>query len=306
MVAGIMALTMSGCSGWFYSSDVLRVMQFNIKVGDAASVSGRVEGLKTIVKKYNPDVIGFQEVNPAWREQLDGAVFDSKWTGIGEVRAEGEEATPIYFRNDRFELLDSGTFWLSETPDVFGSKMPDANYARVATWVKLKNLQNGKVFVHINTHLDHNGNNDSKVGNAIREAQTKVLMRFAYSQGDVPMILTGDFNQTMTSSKGTYYAPYQLITGMQEFELEDGSSVKMDFKNTRLTAADTVDEDKIATMTRYFDVNNEKYYDPSHQPIDYVFYSAGDFTALLYSSFMPTVKGVDVSDHLGLYCELKY
>ena len=301
-------LTAAGCCGCAtrdgngsVDGEMLKVMQFNIKVGNEESVAPRVAGLKRLIKERTPDIIGFQEVSPAWREQIDKYILNAGWMGVGEYRNYGEEGTPIYFRTDKYELVDSGTFWLSDTPDAYGSAFPDVNCVRIATWVKLRSKATGNIFVHVNTHLDHNGKNDSDTAKAIRIRQTEVLLRFVHSLGDLPVLLTGDLNQGM-SSNGKNYKFYKLITGETEIELEDGTTAAMRFSNTRLKAARTVDEDHIASMTRYFDENDTKY-DPAHQPIDYVFYTEGDFTPLLYSTFMPFVDGVEVSDHLGLYCE---
>lgn len=299
----ILITTFAGCFGG-KDDGIVRVMQFNIKVGNAESVAPRVSGLKKLIEERDPDIIGFQEVTTAWREQLDKKVLTKKWAGVGELRREGEEATPVYYRKDKFKLLDSGTFWLSPSPDVPASSFEGANYPRIASWAKLQNKKTGYVFVHVNTHLDHNGDNDSATAREIRTAQTEVLLRFIDSLGDVPVIMTGDFNQAMSSSKGNFYKPYKLIVGMDELSLADGSTVKMNFLNTRLTAKQTVDGDRIATMVKSYDESSTSY-DPAKQPIDYVFYTEGDYEALLYSTFMPLVDGVEVSDHLGLYCELK-
>ena len=297
MAAGLSGCSLPGESG----GEKLKIMQFNIKVGNEESVAPRVAGLKRLIKEHDPDVIGFQEVSSAWRNQIDSKILTGKWTGVGEYRNYGEEGTPIYFRSDKYELLDSGTFWLSPTPDVYGSAFPDVNCVRIATWVKLQSKQTGNVFVHVNTHLDHNGKNETDAAKADRISQAEVLLRFVNSLGGLPVLLTGDMNQTM-STGGKNYKLYKMITGETEIELADGTKAAMRFANTRLNAEKTVDEDKIASMTRYFDENDTKY-DPAHQPIDYVFYTEGDFTPLLYTTFMPVVDGVEVSDHLGLYCE---
>ena len=92
------------------------------------------------------------------------------------------------YRKDRFTAKDSGWFWLSETPEVAGSKGWDGACERIATWAILQDKLTGKECFVLNTHLDH-------VGVAARREGVKlVLDKVQELGGDLPVIVTGDFN----------------------------------------------------------------------------------------------------------------
>lgn len=291
IVTVLVLSVLSGCSLFEPKGETLKVMQFNVQVAEKADTERKASALRSIVDKYSPDIIGFNEVTVAWHNTLEDIVFsDDSYEGVFKSRTSGQEGTPCYYRADKFELVDSGTFWLSETPDKEGSAVSGVNCVRIATWVKLKTIKTGTEFVHISTHLDHNGNNNVYKGREIRRQQAGYLMDFVDTLGDIPVVITGDFNQVRLDDDGNPCPAYEVITEK--------------FDDTRLVAKKTVSENKTASMTKYYDETNSAY-EPTHQPIDYVFLSKGDFYAASYDSFMPTVNGVTVSDHLGLFCRVK-
>ena len=98
------------------------------------------------------------------------------------------EFNAVLFRDGTFDLLDSGTFWLSEEPGRAGSKGWDGACERLATWVVLRRGSDGREFLFINTHLDHEGET------ARREGVALLRQRIDSLRGDRPVILTGDFN----------------------------------------------------------------------------------------------------------------
>jgi endonuclease/exonuclease/phosphatase family metal-dependent hydrolase len=100
----------------------------------------------------------------------------------------------VFFKKDRFVLLSDGTFWLSETPDVSGSKSWESGYVRMATWARLKDKATNKELFVINTHIDH-------ISKAAQEKQVEVLLqKIEELHGDLPVILTGDFNMSPDNS----------------------------------------------------------------------------------------------------------
>jgi endonuclease/exonuclease/phosphatase family metal-dependent hydrolase len=113
----------------------------------------------------------------------------------------GGEFSPIFYRRDRFELLEKSTFWLSPTPDKIGSKGWDAALPRIASWIKLKDRQSGVVFCVINTHFDHRG------ATARTESAGVILKQVREQFVGLPVILTGDFN----TIPGT--PPYDILIG---------------------------------------------------------------------------------------------
>ena len=110
------------------------------------------------LREKNADIIGLQEVEPLQRAYLAEQLTEFAWYGVGRNVAHDEgEGTPIFYRRDRFDLLDRGTFWLSTTPDIAGSKGWDAALPRVASWVRLRDRRSGRELLAVNTHFDHMG-----------------------------------------------------------------------------------------------------------------------------------------------------
>ena len=140
----------------------------------------------------SPDVLGMQEVLV---EQLhDFQRLLDNYSSIGVGRDDGKEAgeyAAIFYKNDRVKLLDSGNFWLNETPDV--PKLGwDAACIRICTWGKFKDLRTKKKFYFFNLHMDHVG------VVARREAAKLVVSRIKEMTQDAPVVLTGDFNVDQT------------------------------------------------------------------------------------------------------------
>lgn len=139
----------------------------------------------------NIDVCGMQEVTQKQLEDVIKRLPQYDYVGVGRTDGKKKgEYTPIFYRKDRFIALDKGNFWLSETPDVAGSKGWDAAIERVASWVKLKERKTGKVFMAVNTHFDH-------VGKQARVESAKLIMKKIQEiVQDRPAAVTGDFNIT--------------------------------------------------------------------------------------------------------------
>ena len=116
------------------------------------------------------------------------------------------EMAPLVFRSGRFDLLGAGWFWLSDTPDIPGSRSPGAAFPRTLTWVRLGCRQTGRELVFANTHFDYQP--------AAIDANARVLGHWLIQLGpETPLVLTGDFNADKES------AAYQLLTaesGLQD------------------------------------------------------------------------------------------
>ena len=145
----------------------------------------RAKYVLKMIEKLQPDVLCLQEVHPPQYAYLKKhlAGYDSV-IGYRENRGVHSEACPIFYNVARFTLLDSGTFWLSDTPDVM-SKYEDAWHYRISTFVRLRD-KDGKEFTVYNTHPDYRIES-----NRIR--QLAVLAdRVEKTEG--PVIVTGDMN----------------------------------------------------------------------------------------------------------------
>lgn len=176
----------------------LNVMTFNIRL-DVPSDSlnswqYRKENAAEMVRMNDVDILGMQEVLLNQMNDLKERL--PQYTAIGVGREDGAdkgEFSPIFYKKDRFSAIESGTFWVSETPEVAGSKGWDASYIRVATWAILKEKATGKEIFAINTHLDNDGLIARKEGG-------NLLLKKAEELGKgLPIVLTGDFNDTPQS-----------------------------------------------------------------------------------------------------------
>ena len=185
----------------------LRVMSFNIRLGVANDGENRWDLRKDLVvetiRKYNPDLLGLQEVFPMQEEYLRENFPEYFYYGRSRlVDPKDGEACSIMFRKDRFDAIKKATFWLSETENEPGSKSWDSSLPRIANIVRLqdKQVEGGKL-VLINTHFDHRG----KVA---REEAAKIIKKrvFALEKG-AHVVITGDFN----SGEGS--RPYQFLVG---------------------------------------------------------------------------------------------
>jgi endonuclease/exonuclease/phosphatase family metal-dependent hydrolase len=187
------------------AADSLEVMTWNIRYDNPKdginAWPNRKDWVAEIITGRKLDVAGFQEVLVGQFEDLKARLPEMDAYGIGrnDGKAAGEFA-PIFFRKNRFRIIDQSTIWLSPTPDKAGSKGWDAALPRIASWVKLEDRQSKGTFVVINTHFDHRGDQAQ-----VESARMLVaLVRNCFS--DSAVILTGDFNSRPLSR------PYQVLT----------------------------------------------------------------------------------------------
>ncbi len=175
----------------------LRWGTFNIRLknnGDSQQGFGwevRRDRVAGYIKDKKLDIVGMQEVLHPQLEDLIARLPEYDYVGVGRTDGKTKgEYSPIFFLKDKFEVLDKGNFWLSETPDVPGSKGWDAALERIASYVKLKDKASGKIFMGVNTHFDH-------VGVTARKESAKLIMRKIQEiVGTRPAVVTGDFNIT--------------------------------------------------------------------------------------------------------------
>lgn len=180
------------------SAPTLNVMTFNMRYDNPEDGENnwrfRRERAAEVIVSHDIDVFGTQELLVNQLNDLKELLPGYAAVGVGrEDGAEAGEFSAVFFKRDRFAPLESGTFWLSETPEVAGSRGWDGACERVATWVVLRD-KSGREFLFINTHLDH-------VGQVARDEGVSLLMkRIGSLRGERPVILTGDFNSEPGSS----------------------------------------------------------------------------------------------------------
>jgi endonuclease/exonuclease/phosphatase family metal-dependent hydrolase len=160
----------------------------------------RKDWVAEIISENKVDIAGFQEVLVGQLEDLKQRLPEMDAYGVG--RDDGQAAgefSPIFYRRDRFEMLEKSTFWLSPTPEQIGSKGWDAALPRIASWLKLKDRQSGIVFFVVNTHFDHKGSQ------ARTESAGLIVRKLRKEFSEHPVVLTGDFNTTPKTP------PYQTL-----------------------------------------------------------------------------------------------
>lgn len=197
LLLAILMPLMSNCQIVKSSNCSIRWGTFNIRLqndGDEKAGVGwsvRKDRVADYIKKNHIEVIGMQEVLHPQLEDLLERLPEYDYVGVGRTDgATKGEYSPVFFLKDKFEVLEKGNFWLSETPDVPGSKGWDAALERIASYAKLKDKATGKIFMAVNTHFDH-------VGVVARRESAKLIMRkIQQIVGDRPAVVTGDFNVT--------------------------------------------------------------------------------------------------------------
>lgn len=177
----------------------IRAMTYNIRLDLASDGPNawphRKEMVAEIIRHEAPDIFGLQEVLLHQKRDLEAALPAYVLAGAGrDDGLEAGEFSPVGWRRDRYEALDSGTFWLSPTPAVPG-KAWDAAYPRVASWVLLQDRASGQRLRVLNTHFDH-------VGAAARIESARLVMAWARDPryAGVPAIILGDFNSVPSSA----------------------------------------------------------------------------------------------------------
>lgn len=195
----------------------MKVITYNIRYDNPQDGENawpkRKQNVFALLKKQDPDVFGVQE---ALHHQLaDITTQLDGYTYVGVGRDDGKqkgEYSAIFFKRERFELLEQNTFWLSETPDVAGSVSWDAAITRIATWAMLLDKKYNRKFLFVNTHFDHKG------VEARKQSAELLKTKIADLAQDIPSILSGDFNCTPNEP------PYQILTNGGLIELIDHSS----------------------------------------------------------------------------------
>ena len=168
----------------------LTVMTYNLKCSGEGKYSqeSRKDAICTLINKYSPDSLGVQEADKNWVGLLNATLTD--YANVGTYRDDGiseGESNNIFYKKDKYELVDSGDFWLSKTPDVPSKDWDSACY-RICTYAVLRDKATGFIYAHFNTHFDH----VSDVAQA--ESVALISSKIAEIAPDIPVVLTGDFN----------------------------------------------------------------------------------------------------------------
>ncbi len=239
------SLTDLGKKSWFYRADLI--------IKNVAAVE--------------PDIIGFQEVTrfhySYLNENLPG--YDNVITYRDNTLF--AESCPIYYRTDKFELVDKGSFWLSETPDEMSKDWDSACY-RVCSYVILSVKETGQEFVVFNTHLDH-------VSDEARINGINVILDKISEFGDLPSMIMGDFNafedsETYAAATEDFYDAKYLLPGTESSCTYQNWGTELD-----------------------------------HPCIDYFMISKKGIEVESYNVLQTTYDGVYPSDHFPIYMQFE-
>lgn len=227
----------------------------------------RAELVMDDLQAESPDIIGFQEATKWQHDYLLDCL--PEYGAVIAYRDESviAEGCPIFYHGGRFDLVDQGAFWLSETPDVMSKDWGAANY-RICSYVILTDKASGKDFVVFNTHLDH-------VSDEARINGIGVVLDKIAQFGGLPAVIMGDFN---------------AVEGSETYK-----SVTQDFLDARYEAAETRDS---YTYQNWGNLESAK-------RLDYFMISKEGITALRYDVIPAQHDGVYASDHCPIVLELK-
>ena len=223
----------------------------------------RADLIKNNINEIKPDIIGFQEVTWMHYGYLKDIMVGYDSVIMYRDKFILSEGCPIFYRKDKFELIDKNSFWLSKTPDVMSKDWGSECY-RVCSYVKLKQKNTNKEFLVFNTHLDH-------VSDEARINGIKVVLDKINELGDVPSYLMGDLNATPNSK--TLKSVYEYF--------EDGQVV----------ATKTMDG---PTYQKFGEKLNST-------RIDYIVASIGKTNINEYGIVNTLYDGVYPSDHFPIY-----
>jgi endonuclease/exonuclease/phosphatase family metal-dependent hydrolase len=194
-----------------------KVMTYNLRLDTQAdgvnAWPNRKANVIKLIKNQKPDILGVQEALHNQMTDLKANLTQYNYVGVGrdDGKTKGEYSA-IFYVKTRYQVIESNTFWLSETPEIAGSKSWDAAITRVATWVKLYDKKRKDTIFCINTHFDH-------IGKVARERSVDIIKaNISQLAGQYPVIVTGDFNIEPTET------PYINATNGETYNLRDAGA----------------------------------------------------------------------------------
>ena len=174
----------------------LRIMSFNIRLPAESDGVDYWETRKPLavrmLREQQPDVIGLQELVKAQADYLARELPQYAWFGRGREADGGGEHMGVFYRKDQLKVIESGDFWLSDTPDVAGSITWGHPHPRMVTWALFEQRSDGRRFYLFNTHLPYRDEDEAA---RLKGAQA-IARHLATLPDDVPVVLTGDFDTT--------------------------------------------------------------------------------------------------------------
>ncbi len=260
----------------------IKVMSFNIRYDNPEDGINSWDNRQGIVYEFlndqQPDILGLQEVLKGQLDQLQQQLSAYDYIGVGrDDGREGGEFAPVFYAREKFELLASSHFWLSETPEIAGSKSWGALLPRIVTWLQLKDKANGYIFYVFNTHFSHVS------AFARNESAILLLNKIKTIAGKAPVILMGDFNAQPAERM------YTTLTDNWEGYLQ--------LWDTRFLPL----ENKEASFQTFNGFNAET----SEVVIDHIF-TNGFFDVKSFSTSQVIKNDVFISDHYPIMADMSF
>ena len=251
----------------------VRVVSFNVRNADLNGVPAVLRRSPAVrqLKELRPDSFGLQEVTITWLTALKAAFPEYGCVGVArdnglEVFGVGEYC-PIFYLKETYNLVQSGNFWLSDTPNE-PSYGPGAACRRICTWAVLQNKETQQLYMHVNTHFDHVSEEARKA------AAEQICAWWEKDYNTMPTVFTADLNSTEKGSA------YRTLSGT--------------LTDTRLSAPDSV------YCPTYHNCSADR---STWVTLDHIFCSAD----IAPQVFRVVTTGVDnrfVSDHFPLYADV--
>jgi endonuclease/exonuclease/phosphatase family metal-dependent hydrolase len=177
----------------------LRVMTFNVRFPnpeDGENIwENRKDLLADTIRRYDPDVFGTQEMYQSQGDYIVEQLPRYKWLGIGRDGDHEGEHMGVFYKTDKFYPVESGNFWLSETPTVPASESWNVSLPRMVTWVRFRQAD-GEEFWFYNTHFPHRAEDGAARFEASKVIAADIAARVP---SDARVILIGDFNSAADS-----------------------------------------------------------------------------------------------------------
>ena len=265
-----------------HAQQPLNVMTFNIRLNTASDSLNawpyRKDNVASQILFHEAHIVGVQEALHNQMVDLHDRLKGYKYVGVG--RDDGKEKgeySAIFYDTTRLQVLKSETFWLSQTPEVPGSKSWDAAITRVVTWAQMKDRKTGKTFFAFNTHFDHMG----KVARA--ESARLLLQKIKTIAGKSPVVVTGDFNAVPSDE------PIMVVV--------DKSNADRLIDSKEVSA--TPHYGPTGTFTGF------KAKETTNDPIDYIFIKNG-FKVLKHATLSQSWEGRFSSDHYPVLAVLQW
>jgi endonuclease/exonuclease/phosphatase family metal-dependent hydrolase len=238
-----------------------RLMSYNIRYDNPADGANawphRKAAAAELLRRHAPDIFGVQEALPHQIADLSAALPGYGWFGVGRDAGGGGEGVPVFYRKDRFTVLQSDTFWLSETPHK-PSRGWDAALNRVCSYAQFAEKNHPETLWVINCHFDH-------AGQTARLESVRLVLSFIarINTDGSPLVLMGDFNaepdsplivllnRNMADSRAVSASPPQGPTGtFSGFAVGNAVTRRIDYlfipKNGRIKVLEyTVLEDAV-------------------------------------------------------------